>query len=205
MHLALLALLTACLPEAASVGDGRPDRPDERDTGVEDDGNSLDLFDDTGAFPPTLDTGDDNTPPEADAGPDQVRYLGDTVYLDGTGSWDEEVFDTGLSYVWTFLDVGESALTNSDIQDRTQAEAMFTPDAATVYTVRLQVYDGIEAAYDEVEIYVEDPDDPGGDGEICEDTCPWAGDGECDDGGPGADYDGCDYGTDCSDCGPRPA
>ena len=30
-------------------------------------------------------------------------------------------------------------------------------------------------------------------------------DGDCDDGGPGSDYDECDYGTDCSDCGPRPA
>jgi hypothetical protein len=38
---------------------------------------------------------------------------------------------------------------------------------------------------------------------ICENTCLWAGDGECDDGGPGADWDLCEYGTDCQDCGPR--
>ena len=29
------------------------------------------------------------------------------------------------------------------------------------------------------------------------------GDGECDDGGPGAAYAGCELGTDCTDCGPR--
>jgi hypothetical protein len=41
------------------------------------------------------------------------------------------------------------------------------------------------------------------DSEICTDTCEWADDGECDDGGEGSVYDECDYGTDCTDCGPR--
>ena len=39
---------------------------------------------------------------------------------------------------------------------------------------------------------------------ICSNTCEYADDGDCDDGGPGSDYDLCDYGTDCNDCGPRP-
>jgi hypothetical protein len=39
---------------------------------------------------------------------------------------------------------------------------------------------------------------------LCSDTCQWAGDGECDDGGEGALYSACDYGSDCEDCGPRP-
>lgn len=38
---------------------------------------------------------------------------------------------------------------------------------------------------------------------LCTDTCTWAGDGECDDGGPGSDYSVCALGTDCADCGPR--
>jgi hypothetical protein len=47
-------------------------------------------------------------------------------------------------------------------------------------------------------------DDGGDDGSpICEDTCQYANDGECDDGGPGADFDECAYGSDCADCGPR--
>ena len=31
----------------------------------------------------------------------------------------------------------------------------------------------------------------------------WAFDGDCDDGGLGAEFAGCQYGTDCYDCGPR--
>lgn len=39
---------------------------------------------------------------------------------------------------------------------------------------------------------------------LCTNTCRFAHDGDCDDGGPGADFDLCEYGTDCADCGPRP-
>jgi hypothetical protein len=37
----------------------------------------------------------------------------------------------------------------------------------------------------------------------CTDTCPYAYDGVCDDGGPGSQYAVCELGTDCTDCGPR--
>jgi len=38
----------------------------------------------------------------------------------------------------------------------------------------------------------------------CIDNCLWADDGACDDGGPGADYEGyCHLGQDCTDCGVR--
>ncbi|MGD8859903.1 MAG: hypothetical protein PVI30_07815 [Myxococcales bacterium] len=47
----------------------------------------------------------------------------------------------------------------------------------------------------------DDGDEPAADG--CDDTCAFAGDGECDDGGAGADYDVCALGTDCMDCGMR--
>jgi hypothetical protein len=40
----------------------------------------------------------------------------------------------------------------------------------------------------------------GGQFEGCEDSCEYAGDGECDDGRPGAVTDLCYSGTDCSDC-----
>lgn len=48
------------------------------------------------------------------------------------------------------------------------------------------------------------PDDPGP-MSICDDSCEYANDDVCDDGTAGALYDACEYGTDCSDCGPRPA
>ncbi len=37
----------------------------------------------------------------------------------------------------------------------------------------------------------------------CNNTCRYANDGDCDDGGPGSDYDLCDFGSDCTDCGAR--
>jgi len=40
---------------------------------------------------------------------------------------------------------------------------------------------------------------------LCSNSCKYAHDGECDDGGPGAKYRDCELGTDCADCGERPA
>lgn len=39
--------------------------------------------------------------------------------------------------------------------------------------------------------------------ELCSNTCQYAYDGECDDGGPNADYSLCPCGTDCADCAER--
>lgn len=38
---------------------------------------------------------------------------------------------------------------------------------------------------------------------MCTNTCEYALDDACDDGGPGAEFGLCDIGTDCADCGPR--
>ena len=59
------------------------------------------------------------------------------------------------------------------------------------------------------DIVLRRPDRPEPPAPVCdgtpgmEDTCLWAADGTCDDGGPGATYAGCELGTDCTDCGPR--
>ena len=45
-----------------------------------------------------------------------------------------------------------------------------------------------------------DPNQPGGG---CTNTCEFANDGACDDGAPDAEFDACDLGTDCADCGAR--
>jgi hypothetical protein len=37
----------------------------------------------------------------------------------------------------------------------------------------------------------------------CENTCRYANDGQCDDGGPDSDTNACLFGTDCADCGER--
>lgn len=39
--------------------------------------------------------------------------------------------------------------------------------------------------------------------ELCSNTCGYAFDGECDDGGPDSLYSLCEFGSDCADCGPR--
>jgi hypothetical protein len=38
---------------------------------------------------------------------------------------------------------------------------------------------------------------------VCDNTCTYAYDGVCDDGGQGSSFSVCDCGTDCFDCGER--
>src|SRR6056297_2846243 len=42
-----------------------------------------------------------------------------------------------------------------------------------------------------------------GSGNLCSNTCEFASDGDCDDGGPSSDFNLCELGTDCADCGAR--
>jgi len=57
--------------------------------------------------------------------------------------------------------------------------------------------------YDDYDYGDNDPRDLAGGPGGCSDTCDYAHDGECDDGGPGADFYECAFGTDCGDCGTR--
>eukprot|EP00966_Prymnesium_polylepis_P015950 368328-Prymnesium_polylepis.1 len=36
----------------------------------------------------------------------------------------------------------------------------------------------------------------------CDNSCSYSYDNDCDDGGPGSEFDSCLLGTDCADCGP---
>jgi len=47
------------------------------------------------------------------------------------------------------------------------------------------------------------PTPPPSSGELCTNTCGYAFDQDCDDGGSGAEYGVCIFGSDCHDCGPR--
>lgn len=81
-----------------------------------------------------------NSPPQADAGPDQGVTLGDTVSLDGSGSSDSE--SESLTAVWAFQSVpGGSSLDNLDISGVTSLVAEFIPDVAGTYEVSLTVAD----------------------------------------------------------------
>ena len=94
-----------------------------------------------------------NTPPVANAGPDQYATTGQVVTLDGSGSYDDD-HDT-LSYSWSFdfIPSGSSAsLTNP-----TDVAPSFTADMTGEYVVSLIVNDGSEdSEYKTVKITVID-------------------------------------------------
>lgn len=79
-----------------------------------------------------------NTPPVANAGPDQTVALGQTVTLDGSGSTDAD--GDSLTFTWTMMsrpDGSGAALSNA-----TEVTPTFQADRSGSYNVRLIVYDG---------------------------------------------------------------
>jgi len=81
-----------------------------------------------------------NSPPVADAGPDQTVFVGDTVQLDGSGSYD--VDGDLLTFTWTF--VSRPIGSNAVISDSTAVMPTFVVDAPGTYVLQLIVNDGIE-------------------------------------------------------------
>jgi len=79
-----------------------------------------------------------NEPPIADAGPDQIKTIGDTVNLDGLGSSDPEM--SPLTYSWSFtsIPVGSSAT----LSDPNIVNPTFVADLAGNYVLDLVVNDG---------------------------------------------------------------
>jgi subtilisin len=92
-----------------------------------------------------------NSPPVADAGPDQAVTVDTLVTLDGSGSWDPDVGDS-LTYAWTQVDGDEVSL-----DDSTAVGPTFTPHSLGTCTFRLVVYDGTAySTADEVVIDVDE-------------------------------------------------
>jgi RHS repeat-associated protein len=84
----------------------------------------------------TLNT--ENTPPVADAGPDQTAMLAQDVTLDGSRSYD--VDGTLLDYAWTLeTPAGSAAM----LSDATAARTGFVVDIPGTYTGSLTVSDGL--------------------------------------------------------------
>lgn len=78
-----------------------------------------------------------NSVPVAVAGPDQVVSAGDSVTLDGTGSYDA---DGGVvSYLWTI--VSRPAASSAVLSSTTSPRSVFRADAPGVYEVTLEVAD----------------------------------------------------------------
>jgi K319L-like, PKD domain/PKD domain/Calx-beta domain len=79
-----------------------------------------------------------NTPPVADAGPDQTLALGAQVLLDGSRSTDAD--GDALTFAWSFVNVppGSQAL----LSDPGAVDPRFTIDIPGTYVVQLVVHDG---------------------------------------------------------------
>jgi hypothetical protein len=79
-----------------------------------------------------------NTPPEANAGPDQEVNAGETVHVDGSGSHDAD--GDPLTYSWSMFNRpsgSNAALSRNDIPNPT-----FTADVLGIYQLSLTASDG---------------------------------------------------------------
>ncbi len=85
-----------------------------------------------------LGTGGGNTPPVADAGPDQTVQVTDTVQLDGSDSTD--VDGDLLTFSWTL--VAQPAGSSATLDDPTAVMPTFVADAPGSYDIELVVNDG---------------------------------------------------------------
>jgi uncharacterized membrane protein len=94
-------------------------------------------------------------PPNARAGYDRNAQTGQTVSLNGSGSFDPNSPALSLAYAWTFKSVPSgSALTSSQIQSATTAQSQFVPDAAGDFVLNLHVTNSTGSSDDTVTIHV---------------------------------------------------
>ena len=92
--------------------------------------------------PDTVVISTENSPPVANAGPDQQVTVGDTVTLDGRGSSD--VDDDFLLYQWAFLTRPVDSM--ATLSDALAPQPTFIPDLAGLYVLQLIVSDSHEAS-----------------------------------------------------------
>lgn len=89
-----------------------------------------------------------NNAPVADAGDDQAAYVGDTIALDASGSYDAD--GDSLSYAWTQASGATVALSGAG-----SARPTFTPTTSGVVELKVTVSDGQVTAQDTVAVTVD--------------------------------------------------
>jgi hypothetical protein len=140
-----------------STGDDDPTGDDDDDTTTagdddDDDGSTIitgDDDDDTVTTPP-------NTDPVADAGPDQIVPVGQTVYLDGSASYDDD--GDVLEFDWELLSVPQVAGTVGFL-DTDSEHPYFVAQWPGEYVAELVVDDGTSSSLDEVLVTAEEPNE----------------------------------------------
>lgn len=109
------------------------------------------------SIPDTVNVSTVNSRPVANAGPDQVASVGDTVHLDGSGSSDAD--GDPLTYRWSFTskpDGSVAVLSGADT-----VNPAFVPDVAGLYVVQLIVNDGtVDSLPDTATVTVQVPPPP---------------------------------------------
>jgi hypothetical protein len=80
----------------------------------------------------------ENVKPVADAGVNQVVLVGDTVFLDGSGSYDANGND--LAYSWSLVDKPKSSA--AELSFPTAVDPIFVADVEGIYIASLVVNDG---------------------------------------------------------------
>jgi hypothetical protein len=102
-----------------------------------------------------------NVAPNANAGPDQNVFTGNTVQLDGSRSSDPDNGPLPLSYLWTFVTKpAGSLLTDNHIANRNMPNASFIPDVDALYDLKLTINDGNLSSEDTVQIIATLPNVP---------------------------------------------
>lgn len=91
-----------------------------------------------------------NSPPVADAGPDQSIRAGQRAVLDGSASYDDNTPSTSLSFAWNIVD--RPAGSTASLTDPASAVSEFTADVAGNYVIELVVMDeqGARSAPDQI-------------------------------------------------------
>ena len=80
-----------------------------------------------------------NSPPVANAGPDQAVFVGATVFLDGSGSSD--VDGDPITYSWSLISIPSGSGTT--LLNPTTVNPTFVADRPGSYVVQLIVNDGV--------------------------------------------------------------
>ncbi|MFZ5875050.1 MAG: CARDB domain-containing protein [Nitrospirota bacterium] len=100
-----------------------------------------------------------NTAPTADAGVDQVGYVGQSIALDGSGSSDPN--NDPLTFAWRVVSVPPwSQVTDASLANATTPTPAFVPDTEGTYELGLTVHDGtVSSPEDRVFVFINPPID----------------------------------------------